>query len=166
LTESVGLRVPTDEDAGTWCDLFDDPDVMRFVGDGSVRDEVYYRGLVVRQQRLAADTGVCLFSVVVGGRVVGFAGVQPWSHPWGPVGSPEIGWRLAREFWGRGYATQAARDAVERARAARIGHLVAMIHANNAASFAVARRLGMEAEDVLLSPQGTRVHQLGLSLSF
>jgi len=165
VSEAVLLRVPTDEDAVTWCELFDDPDVMRFVGDGSVRDEAYYRDLVGRQQRLAEDTGLCLFSVVAGGRVVGFTGVQPWAHPWGPVGSPEIGWRLARQFWGRGHATAAARVAVARARAAGIGHLVAMIHADNAPSFAVARRLGMEPEDVLVSPQGTPVHQLGLRLS-
>jgi RimJ/RimL family protein N-acetyltransferase len=164
VTEPVQLRVPTDEDAALWCELFADSDVMRYVGNGEVRDHAYYVDLIERQQLLAESMGVCLFSVVVAGRVVGFTGVQPWSHPWGPVGSPEIGWRLGREVWGRGYATQAARAAVEHARSAGVGHLVAMIHEANTASFGVARKLGMETEEVLLSPEGTRVHQLGAPL--
>ena len=115
--------------------------------------------------RYMGANGLQLGSLLAYAMVVGFTGVQPWSHPWGPVGSPEVGWRLGREFWGRGYATQAARAAVEHARSAGVGHLIAMIHEANTASFGVARRLGMETEEVLLSPEGTRVHQLGAPLS-
>jgi hypothetical protein len=39
-----------------------------------------------------------------------------------------------------------------------------MIHEANAASFGVARKLGMPTEAVLSSPEGNRVHQLGLAL--
>jgi L-amino acid N-acyltransferase YncA len=53
---------------------------------------------------------------------------------------------------------------VERARAAEVPHLVSMIHEANAASFGVARKLGMSTEAVLSSPEGNRVHQLGLAL--
>jgi RimJ/RimL family protein N-acetyltransferase len=162
--DQISLRVPTAEDAGAWWELFDDPEVMRYVGNGQRRDHAYYVELVERQQRLAESTGLCLFSVDVDGRVVGFTGVQPWSHPWGPVGVPEIGWRLGRAFWGRQYAGRAARSVVERARGAGVPHLIAMIHEDNAASFGVARTLGMTLESVLRSPDGTRVHQLGLSL--
>ena len=156
------LRVPLDDDAGTWHRLFDDPEVMRYVGTGLVRDLPWYEAFVQRQQQLAADTGLCLFSVVVDGAVVGFAGVQPWTQDWGPAGEPEIGWRLGRPHWGRGHATAAARAVVERARSAGLPHLVALVHERNAASLAVAGRVGMVPEAVLTSPEGTRVHQLGL----
>ena len=158
------LRVPLDDDAGTWHRLFDDPEVMRYVGTGLVRDLPWYEAFVGRQQRLAAATGLCLFSVVVDGAVVGFAGVQPWQHGWGPAGEPEIGWRLGRAHWGRGSATAAARAVVERARSAGLPRLVALVHEENAASLAVGRRLGMTPERLLTSPEGTRVHQLGLVL--
>ena len=158
------LRVPTDEDAATWTALFDDDEVMRFIGNGRRRDLAYYVGLVERQRSLAADSGLCLFSVVVDREVAGFAGVHPWSHDWGPTGLPEIGWRLGRAFWGRGLATQAARAAVERARVAELPQLISMIHESNAASFGVAGKLGMTTEAVLVSPEGNRVHQLGLGL--
>jgi RimJ/RimL family protein N-acetyltransferase len=160
----MDLRVPTDEDAAVWTALFDDDEVMRFIGDGERRDHAYYVGLVERQRSLAADSGLCLFSVVIDGEVAGFAGVHPWSHEWGPTGLPEIGWRLGRPFWGRGHATRAARAVVERARAAEVLRLISMIHESNTASFGVARKLGMATEDVLLSPKGNRVHQLALTL--
>jgi RimJ/RimL family protein N-acetyltransferase len=161
----VTLRVPTVEDATAWCELFDDREVMRFIGDGVVRDHDHYAGLVERQRALAASTGLCLFSVLVGGRVVGFAGIQPWTHAWGPTDELEIGWRLGRPFWGRGYASRAAHAAVQRARHADVAHLVAMIHEGNAASFAVAAGLGMVPERELLSPEQAVVHQLGLTLA-
>lgn len=160
----VELRVPTGEDAAVWTALFDDDEVMRFIGTGERRDHAYYGGLVEQQRSLAADTGLCLFSVVVEGRVAGFAGVHPWSHDWGPTGLPEIGWRLGRAFWGRGLATQAARTVVERARAAEVPQLISMIHESNTASFGVARKLGMTTAAELVSPEGNRVHQLGLAL--
>jgi RimJ/RimL family protein N-acetyltransferase len=156
--------VPTHADAGTWNELFDDVEVMRFIGDGRVRDHAYYADLVQRQQQLARSTGLCLFSVVVEGQVVGFCGIQPWSQSWGPVGEPEIGWRLGRKSWGHGYAAQAARGAVARARDAQVPHLVAMVQEGNEASMTLARTLGMTSEAQLTSPDGAVVHQFGLVL--
>ncbi|WP_167759090.1 GNAT family protein [Blastococcus sp. TF02A_35] len=158
------LRVPTAADADRWSELFDDAAVMRFIGSGEVRDRPYYAGLVQRQQELAGATGLCLFSVVVDGEVVGFAGIHPWSHPWGPTGSLEAGWRLGRRFWGRGLATAAARAAVGLARERGVDRLVSMVHAENAASAAVARRLGMTPSALHRSPDGAPVQEFGLLL--
>ena len=68
---------------------------------------------------------------------------------WQPEGWPglEVGWCLRREFWGRGYATEAAHTAVGYAFAA-LGqtHVISLIHPENARSIAVACRLGMKHE--------------------
>ena len=161
---SVRLRVPAEADVDLWTTLFDDPAVMRYIGTGEVRPREWYAAFVQRQQQLADTAGLCLFSVLVEGGVAGFAGVHPWSHEWGPTGLPEIGWRLGRSFWGRGLATEAAHAVVSRARAAEVPRLISMIHEGNAASMRVARKLGMATEAVLESPEGNRVHQLGLQL--
>jgi RimJ/RimL family protein N-acetyltransferase len=145
-----------------WTALFDDEEVMRFIGDGRVRDAAYYVQLVTRQQRLAEATGLCLFTVTANGRVVGFAGIHPWSHDWGPRGSLEVGWRLGREFWGHGHATEAALAAIGLARGRGVLDLVSMIQQGNAASVAVARKLGMVEHAVHQSPEGTSVHEYRL----
>jgi RimJ/RimL family protein N-acetyltransferase len=139
----VRLRVPTDEDAVAWHRVFDDPDVMEFHG-GRSADLSVYEELTARQRRHDAELGFCLWTMVdESGQVIGFTGAQPWPQDWGPTGEIEIGWRLGREFWGKGYATAAAQMTLERLRAAGVRGVVAMVRPGNERSVAVTRRLGM-----------------------
>jgi RimJ/RimL family protein N-acetyltransferase len=152
----VRLRVPTDEDAVAWHRIFDDPDVMEFHGGKSAELSVYEE-LTARQRRHDAEYGFCLWTMVDDtGRVIGFTGAQPWPQDWGPKGEIEIGWRLGREFWGKGYATTAAQMTLERLRAAGVPTVVAMVIARNEQSIAVTRRLGMRLDEVFRTPSSDR----------
>ncbi|MFE0524378.1 GNAT family N-acetyltransferase [Streptomyces sp. NPDC058954] len=149
----VRLRVPTDEDAIAWHRVFDDPDVMAFHGGASAELSVYEE-LTARQRRHDAELGFCLWTMTdESGRVIGFTGAQPWPRDWGPKGEIEIGWRLGRAFWGKGYATVAARMTLERLRAAGVASVVAMVRPGNERSVAVTRRLGMELERTFPHPR-------------
>ncbi|MFD5784501.1 GNAT family N-acetyltransferase [Streptomyces sp. NPDC126933] len=149
----VQLRVPTDEDALAWHRAFDDPDVMEFHGGASAELSVYEE-LTARQRRHDAERGFCLWTMLdENDEVIGFTGAQPWPHEsFGPVGEIEIGWRLGRAHWGRGYATAAARATLERVRAAGVGRVVAMVNSRNTRSVAVTRRLGMELVETYTTP--------------
>ena len=149
----VRLRVPTDEDAVAWHRIFDDPDVMEFHGGRSA--ELYvYEELTARQRRHDAELGFCLWTMVDElGQVVGFTGAQPWPQEWGPKGEIEIGWRLGRAYWRKGYATAAAQMTLERLRAADVASVVAMVRPDNERSIAVARRLGMELAESFRHPR-------------
>ncbi|MCA1217891.1 GNAT family N-acetyltransferase [Streptomyces sp. 8L] len=149
------LRVPTDEDAYAWHRVFADPEVMEFHG-GPAEFSVYEE-LTARQRRHAAERGFCLWTIVdEHGEVAGFTGAQPWPHEaFGPFGEIEVGWRLGRAYWGRGYATAAARLTLERVRAAGVERVVAMVNARNERSIAVTRRLGMSlARSFTYVPEG------------
>ena len=64
---------------------------------------------------------------------------------WQPEGWPgtEVGWLLGRAWWGRGYATEAASASVDWAFAhLDVPELVSLILPDNAASQAVAQRIG------------------------
>jgi len=66
-----------------------------------------------------------------------------------PEGWPdrEIGWALAREDWGKGYATEAAGAAMEYEFAVlRWPRAISIIHPENTRSAAVARRLGEQKQ--------------------
>ena len=105
----VRLRVPTDEDALAWHRAFAHPDVMEFHG-GRAAELSAYEELTARQRRHDAERGFCLWTMLdEDDRVIGFTGAQPWEREWGPTGEIEIGWRLAREHWGKGYVTAPAR---------------------------------------------------------
>ncbi|MGV9880553.1 GNAT family N-acetyltransferase [Streptomyces sp. NPDC003006] len=150
---AVRLRVPTHEDAFAWHRLFDDPEVMEFHGGASAELSMYEE-LTARQRRHDAERGYCLWTLLdESGDPIGFTGGQPWPHPWGPTGEIEIGWRLTRAAWGKGYATAAARATVERLRAAGVPSVVAIVAAGNERSVAVTRRLGMELGETFARPQ-------------
>jgi RimJ/RimL family protein N-acetyltransferase len=77
------------------------------------------------------------------GRFVGRVG------PWMPPGWPgfEVGWGIARDFRGKGYAVEAARAAIDWSFATfEINRIVHCIDRENTASQAVARRLGAEKD--------------------
>ncbi len=57
---------------------------------------------------------------------------------------------------GQGYATAAARETLERVRAAGVADVVAMVDARNARSIAVTRRLGMRLAEVFTTPASGR----------
>jgi RimJ/RimL family protein N-acetyltransferase len=110
-----------------------------------------------RQRRHDAELGFCLWTVLDGsGQVIGFTGAQPWERAWGPAGEIEIGWRLGREHWGKGYVTAAARQTLERMRASGVPGVVAMVDARNSRSIAVTRRLGMRLAETFTTPASQR----------
>jgi RimJ/RimL family protein N-acetyltransferase len=148
----VRLRVPTDEDAFAWHRIFADPEVMEFHG-GKAAELSVYEELTARQRRHDAELGFCLWTMVgPEGEVLGFTGAQPWPREWGPRGEIEIGWRLGRAHWGKGYVTAAALTTLERVRAAGVSDVVAMVRPGNERSIAVTRRLGMEPAEVFAHP--------------
>ncbi|MEU9283188.1 GNAT family N-acetyltransferase [Streptomyces sp. NPDC048275] len=148
----VRLRVPTDEDAFAWHRVFAHPEVMEFHG-GRAAELSVYEELTARQRRHDAELGFCLWTMVdSGGEVLGFTGAQPWPHAWGPAGQIEIGWRLGRAHWGKGYVTAAALTTLERVRDAGVSSVIAMVNTRNERSIAVTRRLGMELAETVTSP--------------
>ncbi|MEV7726968.1 GNAT family N-acetyltransferase [Streptomyces sp. NPDC087917] len=153
----VQLRVPTDEDARAWHRVFDDPEVMEFLGGPA--EVSLYEEFTARQRMHDALLGYCLWTLLDGdGAVIGFTGAQPWpaTKAWGPVGEIEIGWRLGRGAWGQGYAYAAALATLDRVREAGVTRVVAMIDDANVRSAAVAERLGMTLTETLSLPGGRR----------
>ena len=66
-----------------------------------------------------------------------------------PVGWPafEVGWTLARHAWGKGYATEGGRRALDYAfNELDKSHVISLINPNNKGSIAVAERLGEKLE--------------------
>jgi RimJ/RimL family protein N-acetyltransferase len=64
---------------------------------------------------------------------------------WNPEGWPsvEVGWTLAKEFWGSGYATEAALAALDYAFITQdVDHMISVIDPRNTASQKVAARIG------------------------
>lgn len=88
--------------------------------------------------------GLWALEVRATGEFVGFTGLNPMPEGVPGAGGMEVGWRLARPVWRRGYATEAATAAVDLAFGPLgLPELWSMTAVTNEPSQAVMRRLGM-----------------------
>jgi RimJ/RimL family protein N-acetyltransferase len=91
--------------------------------------------------------------------------------PWNPEGWPglEVGWVLRSEFWGRGYAAEAAKAAIAYAfTALDCPRVISLIHPDNEASKRVAGRVGERLDGeihIAHHPPELKVLQFSISKS-
>ena len=87
------------------------------------------------------------------GRVVGYVGISvPTFYP-AILPAVEVGWRFDPDVWGRGYATEGARAALEQAFGPLgLDRVCSLPQDDNTASVAVAERLGMRRERTITLP--------------
>jgi RimJ/RimL family protein N-acetyltransferase len=92
--------------------------------------------------------GFAAAEIAASGQCIGFVGITGTDHlPFLPAGTIEIGWRLAPEFWGKGYVTEAAEAWLAYGfEKLGLGEIVSFAVANNHRSTAVMQRLGMTAD--------------------
>jgi RimJ/RimL family protein N-acetyltransferase len=144
LSDRLRLRSWRNSDRDAFAALNADPDVSRDLGgplDRPASDAKLDRCMTSFEQ-----VGLCRWLIEdLNQQFLGYAGVMPsrCGHPLGP--HFDIGWRLVRPAWGRGYATEAARaslrDAFERG---RLKEVLACTSADNVRSQAVIGRLNMQ----------------------
>lgn len=165
----VGVYVRWDvrRHTGALVEMGRDPEVMRFLGgtqSRAVSAEVSRR-IADHWRTFGFGLWACLDPE--DGRCFGFSGAcrpgPQWDPPFG--GEVEVGWRLGREGWGRGLATEGARLATEALSAGDRRRVIAFVDPANLRSQSVARRLGMrrytEALDARLQ---TRIDVFELEL--
>ena len=148
-TDRLILRPFGKEDRETFAALNADPEVMRDLGGPMNR-----RASDAKLDRYRASFEQHGFSRLVieqkDGTFVGYAGVMPaaYDHPLAP--HDQIGWRLVRSAWGKGYATEAARATLDDV-FARIGldEVLAYTAIDNLRSQAVMTRLGLRRDPML-----------------
>ncbi|MGI8612949.1 MAG: GNAT family N-acetyltransferase [Nocardioidaceae bacterium] len=147
VTERLVLRRWTDEDRLTFAAMNADPAVMEFFPALLSRAES--DAMVDRIEAGFAETGFGLWALERrdSARFIGFTGLAPVRHAIACQGQIEVGWRLAREAWGHGLATEAARAALAYGfDVAGLGEVMSMTAAVNTRSRAVMERLGMRRD--------------------
>jgi RimJ/RimL family protein N-acetyltransferase len=156
-TERLLLRGWRDEDLAPFVALCADPRVMRWIGRGrpQVREEAEAALSVLRGHWARHGFGLWAAEERASGELAGFIGLVRLDDGTGDV---EIGWRLRREVWGRGLATEGARVARDHA-FGELGlpRLVALVHPENAPSLRVIEKLEMTLERRRTSRHGTPV---------
>lgn len=149
-TERLLLREWRGGDFEEYARICADPEVMRYLGGKPFTrlDAWRHMAMLVGHWHLRGY-GHWAVEEKATGRLVGRMGF------FNPEGWPgfEVGWTLARECWGRGYATEGARRMLAHA-FTEMGreHVISLIHPENLASIRVAERVGetLEGETELM----------------
>jgi RimJ/RimL family protein N-acetyltransferase len=149
-SDRIRLRPWRDEDRDAFAAMNSDPRVMRFFRGGLSRVES--DAMVDGIQRHFSKYAFGLWAIEVPNVApfIGFAGlavlaVPPFRAPFTPC--VEVGWRLAFEHWGHGYATEAAGLALGYGFGTlTLPGVVSFTSATNQRSRAVMERLGMRRD--------------------
>jgi RimJ/RimL family protein N-acetyltransferase len=141
-TERLLLRHWRDEDRTPFSAMNADDDVVEHLQGPLSRERS--DDFVDRIEAHWAEHGWGLWAVEV--RVVapfiGYVGL--WPADYLAPGMVEVGWRLAREYWGHGYATEAAREALRFGfQVVGLDEIVSFTVPQNTRSRAVMERIGL-----------------------
>jgi RimJ/RimL family protein N-acetyltransferase len=144
-TERLLMRGFREEDLDGWAEISADSEVTRWVGDpdGLSREDAWRRMAYFVGHWELRGFGQWALVEQATGQLVGRAGLlQPEAWP-----GLEVGWLVARPFWGRGYAPEAGRASLDWAHEALgADHVISLIEPHNERSARVAEKLGMKVE--------------------
>lgn len=152
-----------DDDFPFLCSMLADADTMKFIGNGKTRDRdraLEFLYWIYKSYEKEPDFGLRLLVRKEDGQRVGHAGLVPQTVE--NKEELEIGYWVAREFWGRGYATEAA-AAFRNYGFQTLGksRLISLIQQRNLGSRKVAERIGMCLEkEISLSGKDVCVYAL------
>lgn len=147
-TERLYLRQWRQSDFAAFAEMNADPEVMRYFP--KLLSAELSNAIANKCQQLISDKGWGFWALSLKDRVknsdtfIGFVGLND-THaelPFAP--SVEIGWRLRKEYWGQGYATEAAQASLQFAfEELHLNEVVAFTAAVNKPSQRVMERIGM-----------------------
>ena len=151
---------PFDEgDLDDYSAMCSDPEVMRFLGGKTwTRMESWRHIATMLGHWQLRGYGIWAVEERATGKFVGRIGcINPEGWP-----GFEVGWTLVRSAWGKGYATEAAGRSIDFAFAdLEQDHVISLIHPENTASVAVAKRVG-EAYERTIEFLGDQIHVYGI----
>jgi RimJ/RimL family protein N-acetyltransferase len=154
-TERLVLRQFTNDDVDNLVELDSDPEVMRFINGGrpTPRDEIETDVLPAFLGYHERFAGYGFWAAVERstGRFLGWFHFRPADGA--PPGEVELGYRLGRSAWGKGYATEGSRALIDKGFAEfGVQRVVASTMVVNVASRRVMEKAGLRLVRIFHQP--------------
>lgn len=147
-TPHLLLRHWTPSDVGATEHIYADPETMSYFGDGSVFTPEKLAASFPDVIAEYARVGYGNYAVIerAGGTIIGHCGVRYHAGR----DRNEADWLIDRNFWRRGYGTEAAAAVFQRSFTIdRVPAICGISHRDNSASIALMKRLGMRFRETL-----------------
>jgi RimJ/RimL family protein N-acetyltransferase len=127
------------------------PDVWKY--DPGVPRTKEERAAIIQKYAITNDFDSCgtlAVTLNADGHLIGYVGLQFYVLPRQPFATPEVElyYKLGRDYWGQGYASEACRTMIRFAfDEMRLQHIVTITDKQNQESIRLLERLGMRIED-------------------
>lgn len=146
-TERLILRTWTEKDADPFFHINQDPKVIEYLLGPLTLEEV--NNFLSRLNAQFEKKGYTLWAVELkeSGELLGFVGLNytDWKSHFTPA--VEVGWRLGSQYWGKGYATEAATASLDFAfNTMGLDEIVSFTVPNNKRSIGVMEKIGMKRD--------------------
>jgi ribosomal-protein-alanine N-acetyltransferase len=146
-TTRLILREIQKEDFDDLFRMNSDPQVMKYVGDGSTRDhDQMLRELDMLMSHYVRKPGLGIWATILkeNNTFVGASGLVYYDN----TPEIEIGYRMLKEHWNKGYATEAAFGLLNYGfTSLRLKKIVSSAHVDNTPSRKVMEKIGMKYID-------------------
>lgn len=162
-TSRLRLRQFVESDFGSFAEMCGDAEVKRYLGDGKPLSRIaaWFEMAAFLGHWALRGFGEWAAEEKSTGHFVGRIGLQR------PEGWPgmEVGWMLHRAHWGKGFATEGAKAALDIAfTALGAERVISMIHPKNIASMRVAERIGERFSDrIVLNGRDRMIYSIDAS---
>ncbi|NHN91101.1 GNAT family N-acetyltransferase [Acetobacter sicerae] len=146
--ERLNLRPWNDADRISFVDMSVDPEVMEFMMP--LKREAASGAWIDDQIAHQKAHGFCLWAVERKEdlRFIGTVGLRRIGYEADFTPAVEIGWRIARPFWGNGYAPEAATAAIQFGfKILKLPEIIAITVPHNLKSRRVMEKLGMQRDE-------------------
>lgn len=152
-SERLGFRNWIAKDLEPMAALNADAAVMEFFPSTQSKQETV--AFIERMQNLFARKGHCYFAVErkIDEKFIGFIGLgeQTFESDFTPC--IDIGWRLTKEYWGKGYATEGAKKCLEFGfHQLKLDEIHSIASKVNIKSINVMQKIGMQLESEFFHP--------------
>lgn len=156
-TARLLLRRWTDDDRAPFAAMNADAEVMRHLP--ALLTRAQSDALIDRIEAGFDEHGYGLWAVEARDQLVGFTGLAWTGLDVSFTPALEVGWRLVRSAWGRGYATEAGTAALARG-FDEVDNIVSFTAVTNTPSERVMQRLGMRRDGEFDHPRLPVGHRL------
>lgn len=158
-TQRLLLRRWQARDRAPFAAMCADPEVMRFIGSGNIMTEEQVAADIATYEASWKANGFGQFAVELRqtGQFIGFAGLGDHTLLPRYASFTEIGWRISRNVWGKGYATEAAKAAMDfGVDNCGLSDIVSVCQTENIASERIMQTLGLKLDRTGVAPNNGR----------
>ena len=154
ISDRLGFRNWTSEDLTEFANINASPEVMEFFPKPLTQTET--AEFIDRLQNHYEKNGYNYFAteIIETGELIGFIGLayQEYETEFNPA--TDIGWRLKRTAWGKGYATEGAKRCLEFAfKDLKLDRVISTCTVNNIKSENVMKKIGMKKKGEFNHPR-------------